>query len=204
MSKRRGVSAQEKRDRVLNQLRESKRPWTTKELEKSAKKLGFHPMAMSDVLQSLLDDNLACKEKIGSSNYVWSFPSDAFKQASKKRKMITEKAAGHEATIAQLKEEQAQLEPGREMTDKYLKLQDELRTKRARLTVVNAELEANRANDPEVLKELGVLVADLKNHCDRSTDNLFAMKSYFVKKKNMDKKTVSAYLGMSDTFDYVE
>ena len=55
-----------------------------------------------------------------------------------------------------------------------------------------------------MLKELGAVVKALKNHCDRSTDNLFAMKSYFVKKKNMDKKSVAAYLGMNDAFDYVE
>jgi hypothetical protein len=204
MSKRRGVSAQEKRDRVLTQLRESKRPWTTKELEKSAKKLGFHPMAMGDVLQGLLDDGLACKEKIGSSNYVWSFPSDAFKAASNKRRKITEAEGEREAAIARLTEERAELEPGRERTDEYLALQDELRTKRARLGIVETGIEANRANDPEVLKELGAVVKALKNHCDRSTDNLFAMKSYFVKKKNMDKKSVAAYLGMNDAFDYVE
>jgi hypothetical protein len=32
MSKRKGVSAQEKRDRLLTMLRDSKRPWSTKEV----------------------------------------------------------------------------------------------------------------------------------------------------------------------------
>eukprot|EP00946_MAST-07B_sp_MAST-7B-sp1_P004409 g4409.t1 len=204
MSKRRGVSAQEKRDRVLAQLRESKRPWTGKELEKSAKKLGFHPMAMGDVLQELLDDGLCCKEKIGSSNYIWSFPSTAFKHASKKRRLQEERAKELEESISQLTKDRAALEPGRELTDEYLELQDELRTKKARLGVLESKLESNRANDPEVLQELAAVVGALKENVDRETDNMFAIKSYLVKKRNMDKKMVANFLGMGDTFDYVE
>ena len=203
MSKRKGVSAAEKRERVLTQLRESKRPWTTKELEKSAKKLGFHPMAMGDVLQSLIDDSLAVKEKIGSSNYVWSFPSDAFKSASKRLKTLSEQVESTEEHISKLEEEKTALEPGREKTDEYLALQDELRTKKARLEAVDAELSANRANDPEVLKELDSVVQQIKGSVNRETDNTFAIASHLIKKKNMDRKTVHNYLGISDSFDYI-
>ena len=55
MSKKRGVSAQEKRDRLLTMLRESKRPWSTKEVEKSAKGLGqvqMHLQFCSSVQQT--------------------------------------------------------------------------------------------------------------------------------------------------------
>ena len=203
MSKRRGVSAQEKRARVLAQLRESKRPWTGKELEKSAKKLGFHPMAMGDVLQELLDDGLCCKEKIGSSNYIWSFPSTAFKHASKKRRLLEERANELEESISQLTKDRAALEPGRELTDNYLELQDELRTKKARLDVLESKLDSNRANDPEVLKELATVVGakgqlgqgDGQHVCDQVVPR---------EKRNMDKKMVANFLGMGDTFDYVE
>lgn len=34
-------------------------------------------MSVKDVLQSLVDDNLVDSERIGTSNYFWSFPSKA-------------------------------------------------------------------------------------------------------------------------------
>lgn len=33
--------------------------------------------SVKEVLQSLVDDNLVTSEKIGTSNYFWSFPSTA-------------------------------------------------------------------------------------------------------------------------------
>lgn len=35
------------------------------------------PMTVKDVLQSLVDDNLVDCERVGTSNYYWSFPSKA-------------------------------------------------------------------------------------------------------------------------------
>ena len=35
------------------------------------------PMAVKEVLQSLVDDNLVDSERIGTSNYFWSYPSKA-------------------------------------------------------------------------------------------------------------------------------
>ena len=35
------------------------------------------PMSVKEVLQSLVDDNLVDSERIGTSNYFWSYPSKA-------------------------------------------------------------------------------------------------------------------------------
>lgn len=54
-----------------------------KELEKYLpKEKGIVQMTVKDVLQSLVDDNLVAKEKIGTSNYFWSFPSTALQTVS--------------------------------------------------------------------------------------------------------------------------
>jgi len=41
------------------------------------KKKGIVTQSVKEVLQSLVDDNLVSFEKIGTSNYFWSFPSTA-------------------------------------------------------------------------------------------------------------------------------
>lgn len=49
-----------------------------KELEKMLpKEKGIVAQTVKDVLQSLVDDHLVMAEKIGTSNYFWSFPSTA-------------------------------------------------------------------------------------------------------------------------------
>lgn len=35
------------------------------------------PMSVKEVLQSLVDDNMVDCERVGTSNYYWSFPSKA-------------------------------------------------------------------------------------------------------------------------------
>ena len=39
--------------------------------------------SVKEVLQSLVDDNLVTCEKIGTSNYFWSFPSTAVQNVLK-------------------------------------------------------------------------------------------------------------------------
>jgi transcription initiation factor IIE alpha subunit len=49
-----------------------------KELEKYlAKEKGIVQQSVKEVIQSLVDDRLVNLEKIGTSNYYWSFPSTA-------------------------------------------------------------------------------------------------------------------------------
>ena len=50
-----------------------------KELEKIApKEKGIVAQSVKDVVQSLVDDNLVETDKIGTSVYFWSFPSQAY------------------------------------------------------------------------------------------------------------------------------
>ena len=203
MSKRKGVSAQEKRDRLLTMLRESKRPWSTKEIDKSSKHLGYHAMAIPDVLNSLIDDNLAVKEKIGSANYVWSFPSDAYKKAKVKHDLNAEQVEIVTATLIKQNEKKSELEPGRELTSEYNEISDDVRSKKAALQQLNQTANQNAANDPAVLAELGVLVEEIKQNVNRVTDNTFELQSFLIKKRNMDRQTVKGFLQITDTYDNV-
>ena len=82
MSKRRGMSAADKRKTMMAIVYESKRPWTLKELESTGAKKGVVRQAIKDVLQELVDDDLICLEKIGAANYYWGFLSEINKVSS--------------------------------------------------------------------------------------------------------------------------
>ena len=98
MSKRKGLSAEEKRIKMLEIFHESKDFYQLKvrnlyrvrtriedvilytsiflqELEKIApKEKGIVAQSVKDVIQSLVDDNLVDTDKIGTSVYFWSYP----------------------------------------------------------------------------------------------------------------------------------
>lgn len=75
MSKRKRVSADEKRSRMLGFFHEKKEFFSLNELEKILPtETGIIMQAVKDVLQDLVDNGLVASEKIGSSIYFWSFP----------------------------------------------------------------------------------------------------------------------------------
>lgn len=75
MSKRRGVSLDEKRARMLQIFYEKKEFFTLKELEKIApKEKNIVMQSVKDVVEALVDDGLIRSERIGTSIYFWRFP----------------------------------------------------------------------------------------------------------------------------------
>lgn len=75
MSKRKGISLDEKRMRMLQIFYEKKEFFTLKELERIApKEKSIVVQTVKDILQGLVDDGLVRSEKIGTSVYFWRFP----------------------------------------------------------------------------------------------------------------------------------
>ena len=85
MSKKRGLSQEEKRQKMMEIFYESKSFFQLKELEKiGPKEKGITSMSVKDVVQSLVDDNMVDTERIGTSNYFWAFPSKGLNTRKRK------------------------------------------------------------------------------------------------------------------------
>ncbi|KAH8920409.1 hypothetical protein BT69DRAFT_1222908, partial [Atractiella rhizophila] len=64
--------------RMLDWFHETKEFYQLKEVEKLCSKAkGITMPTIKEILQSLVDDGLVFSEKIGTSNYFWSYPSAA-------------------------------------------------------------------------------------------------------------------------------
>ncbi|DBA85129.1 TPA: Meiotic nuclear division protein 1 [Trebouxia sp. C0005] len=87
MSKKRGLSLEEKREKVLEIFHESKDVFQLKDIEKLAPKKGVISQSVKEVLQSLVDDDMVHQDKIGISNFFWAFPSEASVQADRVAKL---------------------------------------------------------------------------------------------------------------------
>ncbi|KFZ48937.1 Meiotic nuclear division protein 1, partial [Podiceps cristatus] len=85
-SKKKGLSFEEKRVRMMEIFFETKDVFQLKDIEKIApKEKGITSMSVKEILQSLVDDGMVDTDRIGTSNYFWAFPSKALH--ARKRKL---------------------------------------------------------------------------------------------------------------------
>ncbi|KZV85838.1 meiotic nuclear division protein 1 [Exidia glandulosa HHB12029] len=101
----RGLSAEEKRTKLLEIFRESKDIFQLKELEKCAPKMkGIVAQSVKEVLQSLVDDGFVQADKIGSANFFWSFPSQSGAVLSGKLEQAKEQLTALNAEVTSARE----------------------------------------------------------------------------------------------------
>lgn len=127
-----------------------------------------------DVNASLVDDGLVEKDKIGGSNFFWSFPGkrDRMLQLDHERVLAeTELAKGR---IAEAEAKLADAKRGREDEDgerpKKLAKLIELGKKKEQLL---KELETLKANDPQSLADSEKELKLVREGAERWTDNIF-------------------------------
>ena len=68
---------------------------------------------------------------------------------------------------------------------------------------LETELEAQKLNDPAEIKRIQVLAKQNQESANRWTDNIWGVKKFLTKKKNMSSKECDKMLKMDDEFDYV-
>ena len=196
-----GLSAEDKRKTVLQLLRSSKRPYTLKDLEKLAAKAGVVQNTVKDVVQGLEQDGLVDMDKIGSTNWFWSFPSKDAAARRTKLRQTQERVTALEAEIAQLKERRAELERDRPQTEERRRALAELSALQAQRKDLEARLELARANDPETVRKMQRAVEEAKRAAERWTDNTFALMDWLKKSYGMPKQDILRQLGVTDDFD---
>ncbi|WBW71610.1 meiosis specific coiled-coil protein Mcp7 [Schizosaccharomyces osmophilus] len=99
-----GLSLEEKRKRLETIFHESKDFFQLKEVEKLGSKRQIVLQTVKDVLQSLVDDGLVKSEKIGTSNYYWSFPSEAKRSRETTIESLQTQLADYREKIRQVSE----------------------------------------------------------------------------------------------------
>eukprot|EP00162_Nutomonas_longa_P002889 comp13549_c0_seq1/m.18855 comp13549_c0_seq1/g.18855 ORF comp13549_c0_seq1/g.18855 comp13549_c0_seq1/m.18855 type:complete len:203 (-) comp13549_c0_seq1:59-667(-) len=198
-----GVSAEEKRTRLLEIFTESADFFQLKDLEKIApKQKGIIVQSVKDVLQSLVDDNLVTSDRIATSNFFWALPSnmamkrkqriedleDKKEVLKKQKKMLEDGKKAHQEE----KEEEGRAEivsKNIELKEKYQKLKDRL----SELNAVDHETYEKIIKDTKIAKDAA----------NRWTDNIFTTKSWISNKFNIDSSTIDQQFGIPDDLDYV-
>nr|CDJ83210.1 Meiotic nuclear division protein 1 domain containing protein [Haemonchus contortus] len=204
-SRKKGLSLEEKRAKMLELFYESQEFFQMKELEKIApKQKGVIAQSVKEVTQSLVDDGLVECEKIGTFVCYWAFPSKALQSRKRKLKGLEESVRDLEAKIkdgtAQLKEQRKGKEDSKERT--------QLLELHAKLLEEENELSGRLAQyaeyDPEVIAQVKQRTEKAREEANRWTDNIFSIKKWCKTKFGMDEKVLNQQFEIPEDLDYVE
>ncbi|KAF8530475.1 meiotic nuclear division protein 1 [Hysterangium stoloniferum] len=194
----RGLSNDEKRTKLLEIFHE-----TLKELEKLGPKMkGIVSQSVKEVLQSLVDDGLVQMDKVGSSNFFWSFPSQrgvvitARVNAARKQCEVT---AANMIELKDLIEQERVVRP--ESAERTASLAI-LSARKNDISEFQGELAQYDACDPVQVEAKKRAVILAHEAAVRWTDNFAILRSDFIRRTGADWASLQVYLGIEDVDEY--
>ncbi|XP_053610785.1 meiotic nuclear division protein 1 homolog [Plodia interpunctella] len=205
MSKKRGLSADEKKTRMLEIFHQSKDFFQLKELEKIApKEKGITMQSVKEVVQSLVDDHLVDSEKIGTSIYFWSFPSKAITAKKRKLNELQNELDDCNKKLKRTEDAIATESVGRENNADRAATLAELDEVVKQEESLKKELQKYRDCDPEYISQLKIDTENLKMAINRWTENIYILKSYIKNNFQMDNNVIDQSFGIPQDLDYIE
>uniref|UniRef100_A0A1B6M0L2 Meiotic nuclear division protein 1 homolog n=1 Tax=Graphocephala atropunctata TaxID=36148 RepID=A0A1B6M0L2_9HEMI len=205
MSKRKGVSADEKRTRMLSLFYEKKEFFSLKELEKIApKEKGIIAQSVKEVVQNLVDDGLVDTDKIGTSIYFWAFPSKAKHTRKRKFEEASDKLEEAVKRLKTAKDRLIEAKVGREDTNARQELLKKIETAKSKEIKLFQEIQKFKDSDPEVLEQMKSDIKVLKEAINRWTDNIFSLKSWCKNKFNIEEDKLNKSFGIPVDLDYLD
>lgn len=207
MSKKRGLSLEEKREKILQIFYDSQDFYLLKELEKLGPKKGVITQSVKDVVQSLVDDDLVFKDKIGTSVYFWSLPSCTGNQLRNVYRKLESDVQASKKQMGELVELCDSLKMGREDSDEREKALVELKTSEQKYKELKDEMGQYADNDPAAFEAMKSAIGVAHAAANRWTDNFFTLRQWCSNNFPQAKEQLDHMyeeVGITDDFDYLE
>ncbi|KAI9508217.1 meiotic nuclear division protein 1, partial [Russula earlei] len=202
----RGLSADEKKVKLLEIFHETRDFFqASHELEKLGPKMkGIVSQSVKEVLQSLVDDNLVQMDKIGSSNFFWSFPSQRGAIMQSRLDGAAEAQAASEKQLAELHLAIAAERAARPESDEREAALARLTLAKKTVNELQDELEAYGACDPikvEEKRRAVILAREAALRHTETADNYSILMSHFTRQHNVEPQDIRNYLGVGADYD---
>ncbi|KAK3129227.1 hypothetical protein QOZ80_6BG0474160 [Eleusine coracana subsp. coracana] len=207
MSKKRGLSLEEKREQMLQIFYESQDFYLLKELEKMGPKKGVISQSVKDVVQSLVDDDLVFKDKIGTSVYFWSLPSCAGNQLRNTYNKLESDLSNSKKRYMELVEQRENLKRGREDSEEREAALEELKAVKSHHKRLKEELAAYADSDPVALEAMKDAIDVAHSAANRWTDNIFTLQQWCSTTFPQAKEQLEHMyreVGITEDFEYLQ
>jgi len=206
MSKRKGVSAAEKRTRLHSMFLDTGAVYTLKEVEKGGSSLGIPGQAVKDVLKELCDDDMVHEGKVGVSTYYWSFVGElGTKRRTELERLSGERAAYSEQIAAgarELHDLEAQ-QPCGDDEGQLRKAETRIASLQSERDALQSELASLKDSDAKDVHSRQADIPVLKDAANRWTDNIFVVRKRLLDSFGMNGDDLDKQLGIQG-LDYLE
>uniref|UniRef100_A0A061RK68 Meiotic nuclear division protein 1 homolog n=1 Tax=Tetraselmis sp. GSL018 TaxID=582737 RepID=A0A061RK68_9CHLO len=205
--KKRGLSFDDKRARILEVFHESSDVFVLKEVEKLSVKKGVTIQSVKEVLQSLVDDDYVNQEKIGTTNFLWSFPSEKSVKLEKQLKEASARLEEAKRQKTQLAAEIDQLQtqrPDLEEAQERLAELEALREQKASKEALVARL---RGSDSVVAEAVVEAIPSARDSANRWLDNANNLKDWTKRRFPGMEREIEGFFeenGLTDEVDYLD
>ncbi|KAK4483649.1 hypothetical protein RD792_010850 [Penstemon davidsonii] len=192
---------------MLQIFYESQDFFLLKELEKSGPKKGVISQSVKDVIQSLVDDDLVFKDKIGTSVYFWSLPSCAGNQLRNIQKKLDSDLQSCKKRYVEVIDQCNALKKGREESDEREEALAELKAIEHKYNELKAEMGQYADNDPATIEAMKEAIEVAHASANRWTDNIFTLRQWCSNNFPQAKEQLDHLyneVGITDDFDYLE
>lgn len=168
---------------------------------------GVISQSVKDVVQSLVDDDLVSKDKIGTSVYFWSLPSCAGNQLRNVSRKLDSDLESSKKRHAQLVDQCEELKKGREESDERVEAIADLKAIEQKHNELKDELAKYKDNDPAAFEAMKEAIAVAHASANRWTDNIFTLRQWCSNNFPQAKEQLENLykeVGITDDFDYLE
>uniref|UniRef100_A0A5K3FC65 Meiotic nuclear division protein 1 homolog n=1 Tax=Mesocestoides corti TaxID=53468 RepID=A0A5K3FC65_MESCO len=205
MSKKRGLSLEEKREKMTEFFHEKKDFFTLKELERLCpKEKGIPSMTVKDVLMSLVYDGIVDTDKIGTSVYFWAFPSKAGQNRRKKIEDLRNELSQTESRLQSVLRALSEAKVGKEDTVDRVETISTLGANESLLQELNNELSQLQKYHPDRLHAVQSQTKTATESANRWTDNIFQVTCWAKEKFGVDESTLLKQFRVPENFDYYD
>eukprot|EP00933_Yihiella_yeosuensis_P010176 TRINITY_DN116488_c0_g1_i1.p1 TRINITY_DN116488_c0_g1~~TRINITY_DN116488_c0_g1_i1.p1 ORF type:complete len:232 (+),score=65.57 TRINITY_DN116488_c0_g1_i1:74-697(+) len=207
MSKRKGLSFDEKKSTLLNAMHAEATFFTLKELENLGKSKGVIPQAVKDVVEALCADGEVQTDKVGSSVFFWALPSQRTVTLKAKKAKLESETVQLEKELARLLAELSELSAQPAPSEEEVaQLRAQAATERRRAEQLKAQVSAYERCGPAKLAEMKQQIEVAKQAANRWADNITCVRSLFLRERRgeVTAEQFNQSFGLPDDFDYLE
>lgn len=158
---------------------------------------------VKEVLQSLVDDSLVAMEKIGTSNYFFSFPSAALQSRRNKIDQLAAELARAERHIGEAEQQLGLARAEREETAERAEAAGAAGELDARSAALGRELESFRDLDPDLFDASRQRLSQLRSSANLWTENIFTLQAHLADKFLMERAAVEQHFELDPELDYL-
>ncbi|KAM0678148.1 Meiotic nuclear division protein 1 [Binucleata daphniae] len=195
----------EEKCQIMLKIFQSKRDFfQLKDIEKMAVKKGITAQTVKETLQSLVDDNLVVQEKLGISNYYWSFANDIGKNLQEQQEKYINENEDAKLYIQELMQTIEDAKKGREDTETRTNLLQKIKELENEKKKQEEEMKKYAQCDPRVFMKKKEEISEIKKEINKLTDNIYAFQTYVCDKFGMERNDFCNNFNVSEEMDYCE